>query len=143
MKVDVDENTYGYTHPSLQRLRNELSRRIDHKVGVYQIQTHDICCGYLIIDHSNNDATWSGDGFRTDNDGEGGSGFRAAEALLRLFNAMPDVICTEPISEWKASQEQFDKIIEDNGLDSEHMCPKYSMSDRYPDYLRGILATGA
>ena len=137
MKVDVDENTHGYTHPSLRRLRNELSRRIDHRVGVYQIQTDDICCGYLIIDYSNNEATWSGDGFRTDNGGEGGSGYRAAGALLRLFNTQYEVICTKPMfPHWKATQEQFDKIIGDNGLGSEEMCPKYPLSDRYPDYQK-------
>jgi len=89
MKILIDENTLGYTEPSLRRLRNELARRIDHKIVVHQIQTESICAGFLIVDYTVKEAVWSGDGFRTDGGGEGGAGFKSVEALFTIFNITP------------------------------------------------------
>lgn len=88
-RILIDENTLGYTEPSLRRLRNELARRIDHKIQVHQIQTESICAGFLIVDVTVGEAVWSGDGFRTDGGGEGGAGTKTAETLFTIFDITP------------------------------------------------------
>ena len=90
MKISWDENTFGITQRSLKKLRDELAGRVRNKIAVLEIQTSDITCGFLLIDKTLNQAIWTGDGFRTDGGGEGGAGYRTAEALFRIFGVRPD-----------------------------------------------------
>lgn len=92
MKVNdvvFDENTFGITQLSLQMLRDTLARAVDQRIAVFEIQTSDLCCGYLILNRDTGIATFTGDGFRLDRSGEGGAGHRAAEILFSLFGVHP------------------------------------------------------
>lgn len=83
--VVFDPNTFGITNRSLKMLRNALAEKINHRIVVVEVQTNDLCCGYFIFDWEWQNATWTGDGFRTDRGGEGGAGYRSAEVLFRIF----------------------------------------------------------
>jgi len=85
MRVRLDQDSLGITERSLKVLRDEIARRVDHDLMVLEIPTSDITCGYLIVDRTAREAVFTGDGFRTDGGGEGGAGYRAAEAYLDLF----------------------------------------------------------
>jgi hypothetical protein len=89
MKLLLDESTFGITQNSLKKLRDELATRINHEIEIHQVQTDGICCGYLIFDFTVNEVIWSGDGFRTDEGGEGGAGFKTARALLYIYGMDP------------------------------------------------------
>ena len=80
-----DQSTFGITGKSLKMLRNAIADNLRNKKLVIQIQTNDICCGFLVLDKTNNSATWSGDGFRTDRGGEGGRGYAAATKMMDTF----------------------------------------------------------
>lgn len=79
-----DENSFGITQRSLKILRDTLARKIDHLIIVVEVPTNALCCGYFIIDQKG-EATWTGDGFRLDRGGEGGAGYKSAEALLSIY----------------------------------------------------------
>ena len=89
LRIKVHEETLGITERSLTALRNELARRVDHSVQIFQMPSadgeHCHCYGILIIDLTTAEAVIVGDGFRGDSGGEGGAGHRAAESLLCLF----------------------------------------------------------
>lgn len=89
VSVSLDENALGITERSLRNLRNEVARRLDHELIVLETPTSEITCGYLIIDRTANEAVFTGDGFRTDGGGEGGAGYRAAQAYLNVFCVKP------------------------------------------------------
>ena len=104
-KMDVyvswDQEAEGITGRSLQMLRGALVECYNHPAAVVRVQTSDITCGFLVVfrrhdvhsravlnpvpGHEQYEATWSGDGFRTDGGGEGGAGMATAEALLQIF----------------------------------------------------------
>lgn len=83
--VVYDPRTFGKTQKSLKMLRNALAEKINHRIVVVKVPTNDVCCGYFIFDWELQDATWTGDGFRTDGGGEGGAGYRSAKVLFSLF----------------------------------------------------------
>ena len=83
--VIFDENSFGITQRSLKILRDSLAQRMNHHIAVVEVPTNDLCCGFLILDRDLNEAIFTGDGFRTDGGGEGGAGYRSAEALFSLF----------------------------------------------------------
>ena len=92
MRVSMNQEALGITERSLKVLRDEIARRVDHDLMVLpawladrEIPTSDITCGYLILDRTLNEAVFIGDGFRTDGGGEGGAGYRAAQAYLDIF----------------------------------------------------------
>ena len=85
MRVSLDQEALGITERSLKVLRDEIARRVDDDLVVLKIPTSDITCGYLIVDRTVKEAVFTGDGFRTDGGGEGGAGYRAAEAYLDIF----------------------------------------------------------
>ena len=89
MRVSLDQETLGITERSLKVLRDEIARRVDHELLVLEIPTSEITCGYMIVDRTANEAVFSGDGFRTDGGGEGGAGYRAAQAYLDVFGLRP------------------------------------------------------
>lgn len=80
-----DSESFGITQKSLKMLRNALVDNLRDKILVLEISTSDILCGFLIVNHTQKSATWTGDGFRTDRGGEGGRGYKAATELLRTF----------------------------------------------------------
>jgi hypothetical protein len=87
--VVFDIESFGITQTSLKMLRNAIAEKLTHRIAVFEIPTNDLCCGYLIFDWEWQDATWTGDGFRMDGSGEGGAGYRSAEALFEFFGIRP------------------------------------------------------
>ena len=83
--VIFDINSFGITQRSLKILRDALTDNINHRIAVVEVPTNDLCCGFFIFDWEWQRATWTGDGFRLDRCGEGGAGYRSAEALFNLF----------------------------------------------------------
>jgi len=95
-RVDFDVDSFGITQTSLKRLRDALAQGIAHHVAVVEVPTNDLCCGFFIFDRELGSAAWTGDGFRTDRAGEGGAGYRSAEALFDLYGLR--VISWEPVN---------------------------------------------
>jgi hypothetical protein len=87
--IVYDHNTFGITQRSLKMLRDTLAEKIHNRIVVVEVPTNDICCGYFIFDWEWQNATWTGDGFRTDKGGEGGAGYCSAEILLKIFGIWP------------------------------------------------------
>jgi len=142
MKVVFDENTFGITQKSLKMLRNALAESIHHSTAVIEVPTSDMTCGFLIVDRDANEAVWSGDGFRTDNGGEGGAGYKSALALLRLFGFSPsiEVVVSEPVDVnlFYTSSEKATARIEkwvDEAIKSGAISFKVT-ADTFPQYLR-------
>jgi hypothetical protein len=102
LNIKVLEETFGITEKSLTALRNELARRVDHRLKVFTVPAADNrqCLGYgvLILDESTDEAVIVGDGFRGDGGGEGGAGYRACEALLALFGLHPTYELENPVA---------------------------------------------
>lgn len=139
--IVFDVNSFGITQRSLKMLRNVLAEKINHRIIVVKVPTNDICCGYFIFDREWQNATWTGDGFRTDERGEGGAGYKSAKVLFNLFG-VGEVSC------WK--QVDFDEIyhfpedvvehqlkvlarkISESLSDEEFFRP----SERIPEYVR-------
>jgi hypothetical protein len=88
MKIDkvlFDENTFGNTQASLKALRDTLAERRDNRIIIMHVPTRYPCFGYMIFDADQQIAVFTGDGFREDNLGEGGAGYRSARVLLKLY----------------------------------------------------------
>jgi len=83
--IIFNPNTFGITQKSLKMLRDALAEKVNHRIVVVEVPTDDVCCGYFIFDWELQNATWTGDGFRTDGGGEGGAGYRSAKVLFSLF----------------------------------------------------------
>jgi hypothetical protein len=79
------EDSLGITQRSLKVLRDTLSRSIDHRLAVVEVQTSDITCGFLVLDADAQLGVFTGDGFRHDGGGEGGAGYRSALKLIDAF----------------------------------------------------------
>lgn len=84
-RVIFDENTFGITQRSLKVLRDTIAERVHHRIAVFELPTSDLCCGYMFLDFDTGEAIFTGDGFRMDRGGEGGAGYRSAQALFALF----------------------------------------------------------
>ncbi len=95
-QVNFDVNSFGITQRSLKMLRDAMAQGIAHHVAVVEVPTDDLCCGFFIFDRELCRAVWTGDGFRTDRAGEGGAGYRSAEALFDLYGLR--VIVWEPVN---------------------------------------------
>jgi len=115
-----DENTFGITERSLKMLRNTLAKRINHRIAVVEVPTDEICCGFLILDKDAQEAVFTGDGFRTDNGGEGGAGYKSAKALLNVLGIRPihwvnvvhtDVIYQKPYGALLLLVDEVQKIL--------------------------------
>ena len=130
-KLIFDENTFGITQASLKMLRNELAKRCEHRIDIVQVQTDDICCGYLILDLTTNEAVFTGDGFRTDGGGEGGAGFRTAYILIhtiyRLVPFQEELKILDPLNPGPS----FEKFISEYTIGS-----IAKPSDNNPGYVR-------
>jgi hypothetical protein len=98
MTVDsivYDLSSFGITGKSLRVLRNAIVDNIKDEIAVVQIQTDDILCGFLLLNKTKRTAVWSGDGFRTDNGGEGGRGYKAAIKMLDSFGLNYDYLLSD------------------------------------------------
>ena len=99
--------------------------------------------GYLILDWERQDATWTGDGFRTDRCGEGGAGYRSAEALFGLFGIRPILWDTVSIEELYTLPEEdikkrllnLSRKIAEELSDQEFRRP----IDKEPGYIRSAI----
>ena len=80
-----NNEAWGYTNPSLRRLRNSLCSFFCDYVCVVEVETLDGLCGFLILNSTENVAVFTGDGFRTDGGGEGGAGYNTAQALFAIL----------------------------------------------------------
>lgn len=85
-----DPSAQGITQRSLRNLRTALVDSFRRPTAIIRVPTSSICFGYLLIvqrpHHAGHfEAIWTGDGFRSDEIGEGGRGAAAAYRLLDLF----------------------------------------------------------
>ena len=142
MRVSMNQEALGITERSLKVLRDQIARRVDHDLMVLEIPTSDITCGYLIVDRTLNEAVFTGDGFRTDGGGEGGAGYRAAQAYLDIFRLKG--YFTEPVDITEAYTGSTGPLIA--RLSELAQQALESNSDRFvvpsnttPSYLRGHL----
>lgn len=83
--VNFEEKNFGITIKSLTELRNLLADKLHHRIVIFQIKTSELTCGFLVFDWEYQNASFTGDGFRTDGGGEGGAGFKSAGILFNLF----------------------------------------------------------
>lgn len=83
--VLFDMNSFGSTQRSLRILRDTIAERFHHRIAVVEIPLDDVCCGFLIFDEDSGEAIWTGDGFKSDECGEGGAGYFSANAIFRIF----------------------------------------------------------
>ena len=142
MRVSLDEKALGITARSLKVLRDEIARRVDHELIVLEIPTSDITCGYLIVDRTLNEAVFTGDGFRTDGGGEGGAGYRAAEAYLDIFRLK--AYFAEPVDMTEAYAGDSEPLIarlSELAQEALENSPDRFMapSNTTPSYMRGHL----
>ena len=103
MKILFDNDTFGITLKSLKKLRNTLAEYINDKVAVYKVNTGDITCGFVIVNHDKEEIVFTGDGFRHDGGGEGGAGYNSARALLTVYGITP----------WDIGKFDIDKIYDE------------------------------
>lgn len=89
MEVIFDRESFGVTQRSLKVLRDAIAERFRHRLAVVEVPTIGECCGFLIFDEVLQEAVWTGDGFRFDDYGEGGVGYRSAKAIFTLFGIKP------------------------------------------------------
>jgi len=142
MRVSINQEALGITERSLKVLRDEIARRVDHELIVLEIPTSDITCGYLIVDRTLNEAVFTGDGFRTDGGGEGGAGYRAAEAYLDIFRLK--AYFAEPVDMTEAYAGDSEPLIarlSELAQEALENSPDRFMapSNTTPSYLRGHL----
>ena len=142
LKMVLDLNTLGITYRSLRLLRNEIARRVDHDLLVVEVPTTHLTSGYLIIDRTANEAVFTGDGFRTDGGGEGGAGYRAAEAYLDIFRLNPYM--ADPVDMAPAYEGNSDTVVEGLRGIAEAALKETSgqfikPSDTNPSYMRGYV----
>lgn len=139
--VIYDPNTFGITQKSLKMLRNALAEKVNHRIVVVEVPTNDVCCGYFILDWELQNATWTGDGFRTDAGGEGGAGYRSAKVLFSLFGISlihhsEQINCNEVYSLQKGqTQRQLKALaakIAGDIIEEEFFKPR----ERQPGYVR-------
>ena len=83
--ITIDIETFGITQRSLKMLRDTITKAASQHIAVFEIPTNDLCCSFLILNRDTQRATFTGDGFRMDGGGEGGAGYRSAQALLDMF----------------------------------------------------------
>ncbi|MFW5804681.1 MAG: hypothetical protein ACOCWG_05575 [bacterium] len=95
MKVYADINTMGNTQFSLEKLRDILASKYKNILDIVEIPTSNITCGFLVVDQDTNEAIFSGDGFRTDHGGEGGSGYKKAQIFMEVMGVEPNMLAPQ------------------------------------------------
>ena len=95
-KLNFHRETLGVTQRALKALRDELARRIEHEIHVFQVPSTDSphceVYGFFLVDKTAMEVAIIGDGFKGDNGGEAGAGHRAAQALLAIYGLKPIVL---------------------------------------------------
>lgn len=112
--VIFDIDAFGITRRSLKILRNTLAEKASHRICVFEIPTNELCCGFLILDWEWQNAAYTGDGFRADRGGEGGAGYKTAEAIFQVFGIQPlpwDPINLEPILTGAVPEERAEDYL--------------------------------
>ena len=131
-KVLYDRKTFGITQLSLKMLRDTLAERINREISVLEIPTNDICSGFLILDHDEKAAIFTGDGFRTDNCDEGGAGCRAALALFGIYGI--DVHAWDMVELWSGGTIR-QQLLEIANQFAEDCVRTVVPKDCEPDYI--------
>ena len=140
MNIIFDKESFGITQKSLKILRDELARRIDNEIIVYEIPVNDICCGFIIIDKTRDEAVWTGDGFRFDRGGEGGAGYKTAEALFQIYGIQVYQYTTLNLvldDLWQDSKNKLMVLTEEINKGSVMDMRFMKLSEKKPSYLRG------
>lgn len=88
-KIIFDSGSFSITRKSLKNLRDAIAGRLYHRLVVVEVPTDETCCGFFIFDEILGEAVWTGDGFRTDENGEAGAGYRTAWAIFNIFGIRP------------------------------------------------------
>lgn len=145
-RIILHDDTLGVTQPALKALRDELSRRVDHKVAVLQVpsaaeeKNECVCYGLTLVDDTTRELVIIGDGFRGDGGGEGGAGSRAAQALIHLFGIRPmelmpeeAIAFTDDASMYKPFADHVLEMVEAESLD--FVVPSFTR----PQYIDWIL----
>ncbi len=121
MKFTYNTSDMGITQYSYNTLKNTLTLFKSKDIIIYQINTDIInngyICGFAII-HKNNDDIYecyfTGNGFRTDGEGEGGRGYVKACHLIEFnnltINKILNVLSNTPISAYTLIGQIIDKI---------------------------------
>jgi len=141
VKIKYSIDSFGITHKSLKILRDTLAMSIGNDIAVAEIRTSDLCCGFLIVNKTRNEATFTGDGFRTDDGGEGGAGYRSAQALLSLFGlSFFDVYPMEPVNIeiCQGNIENVKSKLLDMANELKKIAEYHCPMERRPQYIRGL-----
>ncbi len=89
----VYSNSFGVSERSLRSLRDSLCLCYNDPCVVYRVESadgeHVRAYGYMIVNLSKGHVYFTGDGFRGDNQGEGGAAHRDANTLMRVFGMWP------------------------------------------------------
>jgi len=85
MELHYDKSCEGITQKSLKRLIWCLTEWACDRLTVVEVPVEQVCCGFLVVNHDRACASWSGDGFRMDCEGEGGAGYITAQAFMDIL----------------------------------------------------------
>lgn len=135
------------TQRSLQTLRNALAGSINNQIRLLEVQTNDHLTSYLILDLTQDTATWTGDGFRLDLGGEGGAGYNTARILLRIFGCRPAALANlldlQSLAntgfDEDAQEIALEALIRDfiiSNQDEISLVPSITLGDLIPNYVR-------
>lgn len=146
MRVIFDENNFGVTQRSLKALRSALSYAAvaGHEIGIVEVPTGSLCCGFLVVDKITNSAVFTGDGFRTDGGGEGGAGYRSALGLVTLFGGsslwiFPWERPVDVSGLYSGNGDGVRTILAGIAEKTKGLIRYWSPSDATPRYLRGSM----
>jgi hypothetical protein len=106
------EEIGGSTRRCLLRLRNALADYHLDELCVLEIPTQPdgMLVGFLVLNRTQRIALWTGDGFRTDEAGEGGAGYSTAILLLKQIWGLTvpawEILSMQPVLDGTVSLEQ-------------------------------------
>lgn len=148
-RVIHDPNAMGVTQRSLKNLRDTIAQKLDHQIAVIEVPTTDECCGFMIFDWDTKSATFTGEGFRLDECGEGGAGYKTAKALFRIFGIQygtwdrvdfgPYIDINLGLDEEAARAFEWMSNLARHIADSIPRTDYKKPIDSNPDYLRGLV----
>lgn len=114
-KITLHRETLGVTQRALKSLRDELAKRIDHELLIFQVPSSDGAhCeiyGFFVVDKTDREIVIIGDGFRGDGGGEGGSGHRAALALLAIYHLVPMELAPEEAILYREDESVYQETV--------------------------------
>jgi len=111
----LHDETLGVTQRALKTLRDELAQRIEHELLIFKVPSengaHCEIYGFFLVDKTAGETVIIGDGFRGDGGGEGGSGHRAALALLAIYHLVPIEIMPEDAILYREDESSYQEIV--------------------------------